>query len=84
MKKAYKTTINWHIVNTRAKDKNIPAPNSTIIYVSVKDGNSPMFEIGTICKEGQCVYIMYNGMIKLPIENGLKWCYVDELEIIEN
>lgn len=82
MEKSYTSTINWQIVNTRKKDKNLPRLHSTVIYALEKEGYKPTFGIGTICGDERFPDIC-NGILKLPIENGLKWCYVDELEIIE-
>ncbi|MCM1478271.1 MAG: hypothetical protein NC085_01145 [Muribaculaceae bacterium] len=66
----------------RKKDKNIPEPNSTIIYVLEKEGHKPVYGVGTVYK-AEYYPIICSGMIKQSIETGLKWCYVDELEIIE-
>lgn len=82
MEKFYTTTINWQVVNTRKKNKNLPRLHSTVIYVLESEERVPTFGVGTICGDERFPYIC-SGMLKLPIENGLKWCYVDELEIIE-
>lgn len=82
MEKSYITTINWKVVNMRKKNKNLPRLHSTVIYVLGSGECAPTFGGGTIYGEENFPYIC-SGMIKLPIENGLNWCYVDELETIE-
>lgn len=82
MEKSYTTTINWQIVNMRKKNKNLPRLHSTVIYVLEKDGYKSTFGVGTVYGDERFPNI-YSGMIRLPIETGLKWCYIDELEIIE-
>lgn len=82
MEKSYTTTINWQVVNMRKKNKNLPRLHSTVIYVFENEGHRLLFGVGTIYGDDRFPNICC-GMIKLPIETGLKWCYVDELEIIE-
>lgn len=82
MEKSYTTTINWQVVNMRKKDKNFPRLHSTVIYVLEKEGCSPSFGVGTIYGDERFPTI-YSGMIRVPIKTGLKWCYVDELKIVE-
>lgn len=82
MEKSYTTTINWQVVNMRKKNKNMPRLHSTVIYVLESGECKPTFGVGTIYGEERFPYIC-SGMIKLPIKTGLKWCYVDELKIVE-
>ena len=83
MKKLYTTIIKWHVVNMRAKDKQLPKNNSEILYVSEVEGFKPAIETATV-RSGNDYTHIHNGICELPVSTGFKWCYADEFEIIEN
>ncbi len=84
MKKMYSTTIKWNVVNLRAKDKQIPRNYSVVLYVSREDGDKIIVKCAEVIY-GQGYANLYNnmGVYEVSVKTGLKWCYADELEIME-
>lgn len=88
-----KTTINWNIVNTRKRtDKNYPEVGRIIVFKDKTYG----IKSGTVKKDGEFLYIdsylsdkdVYSlivtipclPMIKVPIDDGFCWAYIEDIE----
>lgn len=91
-----KSVINWNVVNTRKhKDKNYPDVNRIIVF---KDKNYGI-KSGTVQKDGEYLYvnsylhdtevqtimatIPYFPVIKVGIDNGFCWSYIEDIIDIE-
>ncbi len=85
MKKNYSTNIKWNVVNLRAKEKQIPRNYSQVLYVSREDGDKISVKYAEVIY-GQGYANLYNnvGVYEVSVKTGLKWCYADELEIMEH
>lgn len=82
MKKSYTTTIKWNVVNMRKKDKCLPKNNTTILYLSETEVLKPSINFATVHDMGEYMYI-HNGIYKLPVSTGLKWCYAYDITVDE-
>lgn len=92
-----KTTINWNVVNTRKRtEKNYPEVGRIIVFKDKTYG----IKSGTVQKEGEFLYInsyLYDTevqtimatipcfpVVKIEIDNGFCWAYIEDIENSED
>lgn len=84
------TIIKWQTVNTRKKDKNLPRVNSIIVFkLPLSSGYKEAFpdekehiSTSSVYQENGNLYVLY-GLIRIPFSNGFMWCYLDDIEDLQ-